>query len=335
MSARVDFAGGRSRRAEKLAARAQNARGAARRPLEHINQAVQRGQSLVDALPGTGRYFPPLFHEMVAVGEQTGHLDLVLKRLAEHYQHQLNMKKEFRRAISGPVLQLTFALFVVGLIIWIMGLIAGMAGHGGKPLDLLGLGLFGTDGVIKYVTFLACVAAVGWFAWRQIKRGALWGEWIQEAAMRIPKVGRGLEVLALSRFCWSLQLTLNTEMSLRKALSLAFASTLNAHFSRHAGDVLQRIRDGNELTETLSSTGVFPGDFIDAVNVGEQTGQLFETMGVLSEHYQEEGRDAIRALAKVASGTVWLLVVGLIVMIIFRIAMVYVGIINDAANGKF
>lgn len=310
---------------------AENARGAARRPLGHIRDAVARGESLTEALPATGKYFPPLFHEMVAVGEQTGHLAEVLARLGDNYQHQLEMKKAFRQSISGPMFQLGFALFVVGVLIWVVGFIAQM--RGGKPIDLLGLGLVGDEGLKIYLTFLGCVAAVAFYIYRQIQRGALWIGGVQLLAMRVPKIGRALELLAVSRFAWSLQLTLETGMDLRKALQLSLLATHNQYYTRHVDDVLLEIRRGHEVTEALRNTRAFPRDFLEAVQVGEQSGQLSETLATISDHYQEEGREAVRMLTRAAGGLVWLLVTGLIIVLIYRLFSFYLGVLNDALKG--
>jgi type IV pilus assembly protein PilC len=312
---------------------ASNARGPGRRPMEQIRDAVSRGQSLTDALELTGSYFPPLFHEMVQVGEQTGHLAEVLARLSDNYQHQLEMKKAFRQSISWPMFQLAFALFVVGILIWVVGFIADARGGGAKPIDLLGLGLVGNEGLRIYLTFLACVAAVFVFIYRQVQRGAFWIDGVQLLVMRLPKIGRALELLAISRFAWSLQLTLETGMALRRALLLSFTATQNKYYSRHVDAVLLQIRQGEEVTESLRATGVFPRDFLEAVQVGEQTGQLSETLATMSDHYQQEGREAVRMLTRIAGGLVWLMVAGLIVMLIFRLFSFYVGVLNDALKG--
>ena len=322
---------GRRRCAANWEREAEHARGSARTPIGHIRDAVQQGQSLTEALDRTGNYFPELFHEMVDVGENTGHLAEVLRQLAEHYQHRLELKKAFRRSITGPMFQLGFALFVVGLLIWLMGLIGQM--NGGKPIDLLGFGLIGEDGLKKYLAFLAAVAFAGWFVYRQVQRGVWWGATLQRLVMKIPKVGGALEMLALSRFCWSMQLTLDTDMPLRRALDLAFRSTHNVRYTDQIEAVLLSVRQGHSLTDTLTDTRAFPRDFLESVHVGEQSGRLTDTFSVLADHYQEEGRAAVRTLTMVAGGAVWAIVTGLIVFLIFRLAMFYINTINDAVRG--
>ncbi len=152
--------------------------------------------------------------------------------------------------------------------------------------------------------------------------------------MRIPKIGGALESLALAHFCWSLRMTLDTEMPVKRALELAFSSTRNAHYTERLPEVLTRIRRGQSIAETLTSAEVFRGDFLNAVAVGEQSGQLPETLGVLSEQYQDDARRATRMLTMAAGGLVWAMVAGVIIMLIFRIAGMYIGAINDAAKMK-
>src|SRR6185437_113001 len=139
--------------------------------LEHVAEGINRGQTLSDALAGTGKYFPGLFHELVAVGEQTGKLDEVLKRLAEHYEHQLKLQRIFMAAIAWPMLQLTAAVMVIGLLIYVMGFITGMDG---KPVDVLGFGLVGGEGVMIYFLIIFAAVAVAFAIMQAVRRGLAW-----------------------------------------------------------------------------------------------------------------------------------------------------------------
>jgi len=97
---------------------------------------VGRGDSLSNALAGSGQLFPPLFLEMVGVGEQTGTLGRVFRRLSDHYRHQQQMQRSFLKAITWPMIELTFSIFIIGAMIWVMGVIAQR--NNGQPIDILG-----------------------------------------------------------------------------------------------------------------------------------------------------------------------------------------------------
>lgn len=311
-----------------FAREAEGSAGLYRKPFVQISEAINQGSSLKDALTKTGNYFPQLFREMVAVGEQTGQLPEVFRQLAEHYDHQLTLRRAFVAAITWPIIQLLMAICVIGLLIWIMGMI----GDPKHPTDLLGFGLIGTPGLIKYLLYIAGAMAILAVLYISIRRGVLWAQPIQRIILRLPKIGRCLQTLALSRLAWALHLTLESGMDLKPALRLAIDSTHNVRFTSQNENIWQAIRGGKEIHEALAATGEFPRDFLDAVEVGEDSGRLVESMRTLSKQYQEEARAAMAMLTVIGGFLVWCMVAGLIIMLIFRLAGFYIGTINDAVN---
>ncbi len=215
------------------------------------------------------------------------------------------------------------ALSIIGGLIWLMGFIATITGQK-EPLDLLGFGLIGTPGLMIYLAILAAIGAAGFFVYQAVRRGKLWVRPVERLVYRIPKLGSALETLALARLAWTLQVTLEAGMDLQPAFRLALASTRASHFTERADDVARDLRSGREVYEILSDTRLFPHDFLDAVQVGEHSGRLAETLAVLSTQYQDRARSALGVLTQVAGFAVWAMVAGLIIVIIFRLFGFYV-----------
>lgn len=303
---------------------------AIRRRLQTVSEGVDQGGSLEEALRPTGDYFPILFREIAQVGEQTGHLSECFAQLADHYEGQIRLRRLFLLSIAWPMVQLAAALAVVGFLIWIMGIISDITG---TRVDILGFGLIGNSGLAVYLAVLALVAAVMLGFIRAVSRGMLWTWPLQLAAMRVPMLGDVLQTLALSRLAWSLHLTLDTGMELRRALKLSLRSTQNAHFLRHATTIDKAVSRGESLHEAFLATDAFPLDFLDALQTGEQSGKVVETMGLLSRQYQERAQAATRVLTMLAGFAVWCVIATLIVLLIFRVFSFYLGAINDALKG--
>ena len=198
---------------------------AARRLLAAISQTVDQGGTLSEGLAAAGDFFPPLFREMVHVGEQSGHLGEVLKQLADHYQHQITLRRNFLAAIAWPAVQLFLAIAIIGFLIWIMGIING---GNQKPIDPLGFGLIGNDGLVKYAAFVVTVGIALAVLVRAVSRGVLWTRPLQRFVLRIPKIGPALQTVALARLAWVMSQTMNTSMDVRLALRLGLQSTRNA-----------------------------------------------------------------------------------------------------------
>jgi len=71
------------------------------------------------------------------------------------------------------------------------------------------------------------------------------------------------------------------------------------------------------------------------VQVAETSGTVPETLERLSPQFEESARRSLVILATVAGWAVWIVVAGLIIFLIISFFVQYVGMINDAASGKF
>jgi type IV pilus assembly protein PilC len=289
---------------------------------------VGRGDSLSSALLGSGHLFPPLFLEMVEVGEQTGTLGRVFRRLSDHYRHQQQLQRSFLSAIAWPMLELGAALFVIGIMIGVLGIVAQR--NNGQPIDVLGFGLVGARGLVIYINFLIAVGLCVTGLVVAVRRGVLWTRPLQRAVYRLPGLGPSLEKLALARLTWALHLLMNVDMDLRRVVPLVLRSTGSDYYIRHTDQVVADVAAGEPIHMAFSRSGAFPSDFIDALQVAEESGAIVESTGRLSQRYQEEAELALQTLTKLAGFAVWAIVAGLITLMIFRLAGFYLNTINNA-----
>ncbi len=290
-------------------------------PLSEISDGIEAGDSLTDSISRTGSYFPGMFREMVEVGEKTGSLAAVFRQLAEHYEHRLKLSRLFLAAIAWPMIQLVAVVVIVGILILVMGALDN---------DMLGLGLTGMSGLIIYLMIVGGVAAGAWAVIAAARRGVLWTRPLQTGLLRIPGIGRCLQTIALAQMSWVLHLTMNVAIDVRRALTLALRSTGNDYYRQHIDQVVSDVSGGGEIHRALERTGAFPDDFIAAVEVGEQSGRLTESMGRLSNQYEEQARLALGTLSVIAGFVVYGMVAALIIFLIFRLAGFYVGTIYEA-----
>lgn len=305
-----------------------------RRPMESIRRAVAGGSSVTDAFATVDGFFPPLVHGMVHVGEQAGQLDQAFLRMAEHYERQISLRRTFVAGIIWPMIQLVAALAIIGLLIWLMGALGdSMRDVNGDPVDFLGLGLRGTQGLLIYLSGLTGIAIVGLLLYKAGTASVAAFRPLQRMFMAIPVLGTSIRALALSRMAWTLAVTTNTSMSAVESISLAIRNAHNVVLAATIEPVAQVIREGRPMAEALRSTGEYPEDFVDAIEVGEDTGQVSEAMDRLSRQYEEKAKAALAALAVLAGFFVWGLVALFITALIIRLALWYVGQINSLLDG--
>jgi type IV pilus assembly protein PilC len=294
-----------------------------------VRDAVAKGDSLAHALAGTGGLFPSLFLEMVHVGEETGTLGRVFHRLESHYRHQVQAQRIFLGAIAWPLIELAFSIFVIGVMIWILGMIPN---RGGQAIDPLGWGLIGTRGLVIYANFIIAIGLCIAGLVLAVKRGMLWTRPLQRTLMQLPGIGAALQKIALARLTWALHLGLNVEMDLRRVVPLVLRATGNDYYVQHADQIVADVAGGHPLHIAFGRSGAFPGHFLDALAVAEESGRIVESMDRLSQRYEEEAQTAVKALAVILGIAVAALVMGLIIYMIFRLAGFYVGTINEAVE---
>ena len=225
------------------------------------------------------------------------------------------------------MVQFSVAALVIGFLIWMSGVITHATGN---PTDLLGFGLTGTVGALIYFVFLGVLSLGGFLIYRAIAEGKLWAAPIQRVALKVPMLGGAIQTLSLARFAWTLQLTMAAAIDVKRALSLALASAHNVEYTDREPFILEMITRGQSIHETLAAARIFPIEFIQAVEVGENSGRLAETMSIVANQQLEAAGRAFAVLTRIAGYLVWLAVAVIIIALIFRLFGAYVNTINRA-----
>lgn len=298
--------------------------------VERIQKSIASGSSMADSLNEEGDLYPPLFRDLVNVGELTGTAPEVFASLAKYYEARVQQAREFRAQIAWPVIQLVAAIGIVGLLIFILGMLPPMPS--GKPFDVLGLGLYGTAGATTWFLGWLGSAAFGFFAWKFISSNAAGQMVLHPFLLRVPVIGKCMQSFAISRFSWCFALTQQAGMSIRPSLECSLTATANGAFIAAAPLIWQDLKEGDSLTDALTKSQLFPLEYLQVVATAEETGTVPEQLDRLSHLFDDEARRAMTRMTVFFSGAVWLSVVGLIIFFIFRIAMMYVGTINDAVK---
>ena len=81
-------------------------------------------------------------------------------------------------------------------------------------------------------------------------------------------------VLAMARFSWAFALTQQAGMSLNPSLESSLKATGNGSFVAVTPMVTAMITGGEDLSDTLAETKLFPREYLELVRVGEATGTV-------------------------------------------------------------
>ncbi len=295
--------------------------------MRSIAAHVERGGSLADAIRAQGNYFPENFVHLIEVGERTGRLERVLDRLATYYKDLADLRAEFFSSILWPMIQLALAIVVVGCMIYLPSAIAPDAG---EQSDLLGIGLVGAQGLRTYLIFVALgggICAGLYFLGRNGYLGFI-NEWL----MHVPYLGNVLVVFDEANFVQSLALATESGMDAWTAVGLAFNGSTSKRFTSKAEAAKAAIRQGRELHVVLGESKVFSPETIEAVQLGEESGRLAET---LDKHYRFmrlRVKTSMSTITYLASAIIWAIIAAVLITVIFRVFTRYIGGIEGASE---
>lgn len=296
--------------------------------MNSLHRAIRDGETLPDAMKKQDGYFSPLMIAMASAGEATGKLERTFLTLAGHLEERVKIRREFLRQISWPMLQLFAAVNILALLIYILGVLT--PATGGEMFDPTGFGLRGAGGVLKFYGYILVVAAFicGGIVAFQKNLGGVHN--LIPLLYRVPVAGPALQTITLSRFIWTLALSLDAGIDPIRAIHLGLESTDSDFYRSAKDDVEKSIRGGKTMSETLLATGIFPDDFITAIEVAEISGTDAEAMQHLAADYDDRARRAMQTLATVASRAIGAAVMLALIFVILRMAMRITGGISDA-----
>lgn len=295
-----------------------------------VVRSIENGNSLTDALRKHEGRLGEMFVAMIEIGEESGHLGEMLIDLSKYYDDLLRIRRDFMKSLTLPIVELVAALVIIGLIILGLGLIRQLTGN---DIDIIGFGLVGVSGLIKYVIFLTFFfgGLFAFYLW--MKRSVQRSRPVHYLLNRLPKIGALFRSLALMRLTWGLHLTLRTGMDVRRALTLSFRGVGYAPIADNLPNLLDVLHRGGTLTDAFQAARNLDHELITSIDSGEQSGSVPELMQRMSDMYFEESLVNLKTVSVVGGFAVYGLIMGFIAFMIFRIAMFYFGMLNSAFAG--
>jgi type IV pilus assembly protein PilC len=282
--------------------------------IKDIREDVEAGSTLNQAKRKFPNVFDDLYCNLIASGEQSGSLDIMLRRLAEYLEKIVRLRAQVRQAMIYPSAVLSFAILVCIFMLWkVIPVFAGIFLELGAELPLLtsvvlALSIF----IQKYILFIAIgiVALIfGFRYWRKTDPGR---RITDKFLLRMPLFGKLLEKVGLSRLTRTLSTLLSGGVPMLESMKITSSTSGNVIIEDHIMQARSMVAEGTSLRDALREKGRFPFMMIQMVGVGEATGTLDEMLTKLADFYDEEVEYSVANLLSILE-PVLLIFVGLIV----------------------
>jgi type IV pilus assembly protein PilC len=255
-----------------------------------VRRDVERGVALSAAMSRHPDVFDRLYTSMVAAGEVSGTLDVILKRLATFVEKHAQLRSQVRSALVYPAVVLSIAALVVGLILWqvvptFTALYSGLNASLPWPTRVV-------IWVSRHLVVIAPLSvASGWAGWTMVGRYRRTEQGrvsIDRLVLGLPLLGEALRKVIVARFCRTLGTLLGAGVSILHGLDVTGRAANNAVIERAIAEVRTRIERGHTIWQPLARTGAFPPMVTQMVAIGERTGTLDGMLTRAAEFYEDE-----------------------------------------------
>jgi len=285
-----------------------------KRVITQVREDVEAGSSLNQAKRKHPKVFDDLYCNLIASGEQSGSLDIMLRRLSEFIEKIVRLRSKVRQASVYPSAILIFAILVAIFILWkVIPVFATIFQELGASLPLLTAIVVKLSNFVQnYIVFIFLAIAGFVFLFRFFRNTPRGRVIVDRLLLRIPLIGKLLEKVAVSRITRTLSTLLSGGVSMLESLRITSSTAGTVILEGWVMEARRLVAEGRSLTDGLREGGSFSFMMTQMVSVGEATGTLDEMLSKLAEFYDEEVDSSVAALLSILEPIMLIFVGGLV-----------------------
>jgi type IV pilus assembly protein PilC len=265
-----------------------------------IMNDVASGTGLAPSLAKHPRHFDELFCSLIASGEESGTLEVMLDRVATYKEKTEALKAKIRKAMTYPIAVVCVAVVVtLILLIKVIPVFAQTFQNFGSDLPAFTLFVMHLSEWVQEWWFIMLIAmtAIG-FALREAKfRSVKFSEFLDKMWLKTPIVGGIVHDAVIARFSRTLATTFAAGVPLVDALESTAGAAGNSVYQKGIRQINDDVTTGTTLYNSIKATGLFPNMLMQMVSIGEESGALDDMLGKVADHYEQAVDDAVDNLS--------------------------------------
>ncbi len=293
-----------------------------------VRSKVMEGHTLADGLGDFPQAFPELYRATVAAGEQSGHIDVVLERLADYTEARQELRQRVTNAMIYPAALIVMAVGIIAFMLaTVVPRIVNVFQNTSAELPALTRYLIATSDFLRgnWLLLIIAIAAIGWGIWWLLQQEGPRRKW-HRFLLRMPIAGRLTRGINTARFTRTFSILAGSGVPVLDAMKISAEVIENLPMRDAVNEAALRVREGGSISRALDSSKLFPPMMIHLVSSGEAGGRLDEMLARSAAGQEREVDGLIAALLGilqplliVAMGAIVMIIVLAILLPIFEI----------------
>jgi type IV pilus assembly protein PilC len=296
--------------------------------------AVEKGESLADAMRQNRKVFSDMFVTMVEAGEASGSLEVSFSRMAEQFEKEARLKSLVKKASIYPAVVVIVAIVVViGMLTFVVPTFQQMFADLGTDLPGITKAVIGMSKFMqKYWCFVVAAIVLLVVLARYFQTTDAGKRFFGKIVMKLPLFGKLTIKTASSRLARTLSTLLAAGLPLIEALEITAKTMSNIYFKESIQQAKEDVTMGTTLSEPLYRGKLFPPLVCHMLKIGEESGNIEAMLDKLADYYDEEVEIATQSLMAALEPAIIIflaVVIGtIIISVIMPMAQMYTGLSN-------
>lgn len=263
-----------------------------------VRSKVMEGHTMADGLSEFPQAFPELYRATIAAGEQSGHLDIVLERLADYTEARQELRQRITNAMIYPITLVIMAVAIISFMLaTVVPKIVGVFENTSAELPGLTRGMIATSDFLRH-NWLWLIIGLGAFVygvWRLLQKDGPKRRY-HRFMLSMPVFGRLTRGINTARFTRTFSILTGSGVPVLEAMKISAEVIENLPMRDAVNEAAIRVREGGSISKSLEMSKLFPPMMIHLVSSGEAGGRLEEMLTRAADGQEREVNGLIAAL---------------------------------------
>ncbi|MCB0321266.1 MAG: type II secretion system inner membrane protein GspF [Bdellovibrionales bacterium] len=287
------------------------------RVLVQVRETVQEGKALANALGSHPKVFPRLYINLVAAGEASGTLDVVLERLADYLEAQVELRGKIFSALTYPVVMLVVCcLVIIGLLVGVIPSIVDIFKKQGLSLPLpTQIVITISDLIIGYWWVAVLICLIVFEVGRRYYISEQGRQKVDALLLKLPVFGPIYIKVLTARISSTLATLVGSGVELLKALEITRNVIGNVLVAGVLDSAREGVREGKSLSKEILRHDILPSMLSRMIAIGEKSGGLENMLEKAAKTFDGDVKSSLDGMTSLLEPLL-MVVVGVIVLII-------------------
>jgi len=268
--------------------------------IRQIRNDVSGGAPVATSLGKHRKYFDELYCSLVAAGENSGTLEVMLDRIAIYKEKSEALKATIKKALTYPIATVLVSIIVTGiLLINVVPQFASTFENFGSELPAFTQLVVNLSDLVRewWVIIGGAIIALV-MSFNRFRAGnRKFADTVDGLLLKAPVFGNIVHDAVIARYSRTLSTTFAAGVPLVEALDATATAAGNSVYERAIKQIRNDVTSGMSLLQATRATGIFPMFLLQMTSIGEESGTLDEMLGKVADQYEMQVDNAVDSIS--------------------------------------